>query len=457
VLIKLGLGNYNTYYGELFLNSTRSKTGQYGVHLNHISGQPNLKGVSPAGFGKSGVEAYGKYFMENSAFTGYGGYDQQTLHYYGLNTSDTIVKASEIKQQFNHFTLGAGWKSNWLDNTHLNYNVNLQFQNLADLFAVTENDFLIGAEVGKMVSEKYFSVGLSYDYFKKTQADFEPLNIYSDLTRNIMNVNPAMTINKEKIKLRLGFDFALEKNGGSDGHFYPDVQIEVPIAEHVVSIYANVTGRLQKNNYRTLTSENEFTSSAVKPYRNTSENISLDGGIKGAFSNHVSFTASGRYKMVDDMVFFYNDSLQPNKFNIVYDNGSLLNLHGELAFHHNEKLSLEGHVDWYDYQMDTVLKPWHKPDMEIGVTGKYILFDNIVLNATVLSRGNQYARVVEDSITTVKKVSGYVDLNAGVEFRYIKNLTFFANFNNILMSKYERWYAYPSEKFNFLAGMTYSF
>jgi hypothetical protein len=95
--------------------------------------------------------------------------------------------------------------------------------------------------------------------------------------------------------------------------------------------------------------------------------------------------------------------------------------------------------------------------MEIGVTGKYNLIENIFLTAAVLSHGTQYARIIEDSVFTVKKISGYVDLNAGLEYRYMKNLSFFANFNNILMSKYERWYAYPVEKFNFLAGLTYSF
>jgi hypothetical protein len=457
LLIKLGIGNYSTYYGELFLNSLRSKNMQYGLHLNHISGNPTLKGVSPAGFGKSGAEVYGKYFLENAILSGTIGYDQQTLHYYGLNSGDTIVKAKDIKQQLNHFNIGAGLKNSRLTNANVNYDVNLQFQNLTDLFAVSENDFLLSAEVGKKIGDNYYSLFGSYDYFKKSDADFELLDINSNLSRNILNLNPAMTLNKDKIHLKIGFDFALEKNVGTDGHFYPDVEIAVPIAEHVVSIYANVTGGLQKNTFMTLTAENEFTTSAVKPYRNTSEKVSVDGGVKGAFSNHISFTAAGRYKMVDDMVFFYNDTLHPNKINIVYDNGSVLNLHGELAYHHNEKLNLKGYIDWFDYKMDTTQKPWHKPDMEAGLTGRYNLFENIFLNATLLTRGTQYARVIEDSVFTVKKISGYVDLNAGVEYVYMKNLSFFANFNNILMSKYERWYAYPSEKFNFLVGLTYSF
>ena len=459
LLVKLGIGNYSTYYGELFLNSLRSKEYQYGLHLNHISGNPSLNNLN-AGYSKSGAEAYGKYFLENSTLSGSLGFDQQTLHYYGLNAADsvdTLVQAKDIKQRFNHFKANVGWKNNKLTSSDLNYDVNLRFDNLSDLYAVTENDFMLSAEVGKTYNGKYFSLLASADYFKKTDANFEVLDIYSNMSRNIINLNPAMELNKEKIHLKLGFDFALEKNLGTDGHFYPDVEIAVPIAEHVVSIYANVTGGLKKNNFRTLTMENEFVSSAVKPYLNTSENIVLDGGIKGSFSSHVSFTAAGRYKVFDSMPFFYNDTVYPNKFNIVNDNGSVLNMHGELTYHHNDKLFLTGYMDWYSYKMDTLAKPWYKPDMEGGVSGKYTLMDNIFIRATLFMRGNEYGRAMSDSISTVKKLSGYADMNAGVEYVYMKNLSFFANFNNILMTQYRRWYGYPVEKFNFLAGLTYSF
>jgi hypothetical protein len=33
----------------------------------------------------------------------------------------------------------------------------------------------------------------------------------------------------------------------------------------------------------------------------------------------------------------------------------------------------------------------------------------------------------------------------------------FLNFNNIAGQRYERWYAYPTQKFNLLGGLTYTF
>src|SRR5688500_15523677 len=42
-LAKVGLGNYGTTYGELFVNSTRSKTSLLGLHYKHFSAAPDLK------------------------------------------------------------------------------------------------------------------------------------------------------------------------------------------------------------------------------------------------------------------------------------------------------------------------------------------------------------------------------------------------------------------------------
>jgi hypothetical protein len=74
--------------------------------------------------------------MDNSVVGATIGYDQQTLHYYGLNSGDTIVGASEIKQQLSHFAIGAGWKNNKMTSIAFNYDVNLRFERLTDLFVV---------------------------------------------------------------------------------------------------------------------------------------------------------------------------------------------------------------------------------------------------------------------------------------------------------------------------------
>ena len=68
-------------------------------------------------------------------------------------------------------------------------------------------------------------------------------------------------------------------------------------------------------------------------------------------------------------------------------------------------------------------------------------------------------------LTQVKEGSNYVmkpihlksvgDINLGAEYRYSKMLSFFVNFNNIANMRYYRWEKYPSQRFNFMVGLTF--
>ena len=50
-----------------------------------------------------------------------------------------------------------------------------------------------------------------------------------------------------------------------------------------------------------------------------------------------------------------------------------------------------------------------------------------------------------------------VDLSAGLEFRIVKNVKIWTQFNNIFNKEYQRWNQYPVYGFNFLGGVVFSF
>jgi outer membrane cobalamin receptor len=55
------------------------------------------------------------------------------------------------------------------------------------------------------------------------------------------------------------------------------------------------------------------------------------------------------------------------------------------------------------------------------------------------------------------KLSGTVDLNAGLEFRVTKSLNLWLQTNNIFNNEYQRWNQYNVYGFNFVGGIVYSF
>ncbi len=458
-LVRLGIGNYTTYSGELYVNSLRSKKGALGLTARHLSGSPSLKDVGSAAYSDNFAQVSGKYFLENALFFGDMNYNRDVVHYYGYNTSDTIIDKKNLKQLFSNFAVNAGIRSNYLSKGNLDYEATFGFSTLSDHFDVTENDFLVSAIGGKDLDNMYVRLGASFNYFKKSQANNETLSLLSDMNRNIIRVAPAVILSKEKAKFELGGKMVIEKNEVSSVHFYPDIKVELPIAENVLAVFARVEGDVIKNSYRTVTLENPFLNSAVVPL-NSNEAIMLTGGLNGNFSSAVSFAAWVKYGTVKDMALFVNDSISPyHKFNLVYDDVNVLDLHAELTYKADEKFKVSFHFDQYSYTPDLELKAWERPQNEFSLIAGYNLRDKIELTASVLGRGKVYSRekaeVGNGYVAT--KIKSYIDANLGIEYHYSKILSVYLNLNNLGFSKYQLWYGYPSEGFNMLGGISYSF
>jgi outer membrane receptor protein involved in Fe transport len=73
----------------------------------------------------------------------------------------------------------------------------------------------------------------------------------------------------------------------------------------------------------------------------------------------------------------------------------------------------------------------------------------------VFAFSSRYAKVYEPA--GEKKLKGFVDANLGIDYRYSKIFSLFLNFNNIGAVRYYYWDNYPSQRFNLLGGLTYSF
>jgi hypothetical protein len=460
-LVKLGIGNYATYQGELFVNSLRSKTGSLGLHLKHFSGSPNLNNVGDGAFSQNLGSLYGKYFLDHSTFSGDVNYNRDVLHYYGYDNTDGLIhlvnNSDNTKQRYNNFSMNFGLQSNYVTKNNLDYDFRFHFNTISDLYDVTENDFAISGFAGKMVDAHYFSLLASFDYFNKSMANFEKLSINSDLNRNIINLQPQVTIDQEDFHLLFGLGFGIEKNLSTIAHLFPKAEISIPIAEHVLTAYAGVDGNIVKNNFKTITDENPFIISSITPL-NTINKLIISGGLKGNFSNTITFNAAVNYSQVKDLQLFYNDTIfSHNKFNVLYDDADVFNVHAEVSYMQSEKLNISLHVDQYKYSPDVELKAWHKPNSIVSIVAKYNLNDKVLADVSLFAHGPYYARTMDSTLVIAQKINGYVDANLGLEYRYSKILSFYIHLNNLGFSRYYEWNQYPSERFNVLGGLTYAF
>ena len=454
--IRLGIGNYSIYDGELYLNALRSKTGSLGLALGHHSGSPGLKGVGPASYSKNHGGLYGKYMLDNKTLTGEFNFDRNAVHYYGYNSEDSILDKSQIAQRFNIFGLNLNLASNNLTKDNIDYSAGIDWKAISDKYDVSESDFLVHGFVGKELTSFYFKTDIAFNYFRKSRANYEILSSNTDLGRHLINITPMIHLKNEKAKLSLGVDLALEKNLQSEIHFFPKVDFLLPIAENILYLFANVSGGVVKNNFRTMALENPFINSTVQPL-NTINKLELKGGLNGSFSSKVSFLASVKYSTFDKLQLYYNDSVSTNKFNVAYVDGKVFNIHGELTYRSSDKFVISAHLDQYAYSMDFSQKAWHHPNTEVKLDVKYNLRDKLYVDVALFSHGSYYIRVQKSNGFSEEKVKGFIDGNLGLEYRYSKILSVFANLNNLGFARYYYWNQYPSERFNMLVGISYSF
>ena len=81
----------------------------------------------------------------------------------------------------------------------------------------------------------------------------------------------------------------------------------------------------------------------------------------------------------------------------------------------------------------------------------------------IFTIGNQIAQLNEldvitgSTLVSQKTLKGITDINVGAEYRYNKKLSAFVRFNNIAGMRYYRWNNYPTQKFNLMGGLTFSF
>jgi len=146
-----------------------------------------------------------------------------------------------------------------------------------------------------------------------------------------------------------------------------------------------------------------------------------------------------------------------NTFDVIYDDASLFQFNGELGFRSKSDFGLLLKAGFYAYSMDKEEKAWHKPQFTAGIETYYIVKDKLTLNLDLTSWSGAKARTFSGQNVVVENLDAWLDLGLGAEYRITDRFSAFLKLNNLLNQGYQKWYNYPTQKFNFLAGVGFSF
>lgn len=467
-LIKIGAGNYNTPYAEIFYNNGRSKKYSLGTRLKHFSSKANLEGYGFGGNSENEMELIGKKFMRKHTLSGAMFYDRDVIHYYGYDTASiTITDSRYIKQRYAYTGSHVALQSHYADTSMLNYSLKLKYYHLSDLYKTAENNVYVSGDFSGHYEKQLIHLPFTIDYYNNRSAA-------DTASSAIASLSPYISSKGDKWNLKLGIGMTIEGNRNDKSRFIfiPSIDFNYNVIENIIVPYAGITGGLKRNSLKILTDENPFL--IPDPLlKNTHEQWKIYGGLRGSVSKTVSYNTSTSYSKVGDMYFFVNKNYDIAKhgFDLMYNDALVWNIHGELQFQHIEKIKLlaKGDYNYYDlaavahHNTDTTRTdiPWHRPSVQLSFCTNYNLKNKIIIISDIFFVGKRFAgeRTFGNGLVLYrnKELKPIFDANFGIEYRYSKKLSAFLHLNNLGFKRYYLWNNYPSYKFNFLAGVTAAF
>jgi hypothetical protein len=489
--LKGGIGNAYTPYAEIFVNTSPTKTTDFGLHLFHYSAWPSVKLNNElrvkTPYSQNTASIFMKNYFKRAVLEWNINYDRNRFDYYGFPGTDSLLyrdteKLSSTlnkKQVFNNaytnFRLRSlSPRSKFVHNTLLGYNYfwNTTGQN-------SHHGYYDGSYSLEM---KKFNLLLD------SKVDY----IYQDSTANCYSgelsshqfiyegLSPAAEFNWSNIYLKAGFNLAgiFDDDSSATLHISPNINFEYYPIKNVLTLFAGSNGKLSSNHYQMMAEINPY----INPYqelRPSQEYISFFGGFKGKISRKIAYLIDVNYSINGNNPFYYlkmvnyaNGSKDVvNVFGVKYSNLNTLRFGGNIRYSsENINIALAG--NYYNHSADDIQVITHLPSFDVTLSTSVQITEKIkaTLDASVIGprKGEveictyKYKKeelLIDNPVYTTEyhDLKTIIDVNLGGEYQFSNKLNFFLNVSNLLNQNYEMWHGYNSQGIHFLVGARYIF
>lgn len=466
--VNLGLGNYITPFAELSITNERSKKGALGFYARHFSTNGKVKLLNEekvfAGYMDNDAALFGRKFFRNSYLEGTVDYSQKLRYAYGYDTLFTGYEADKKDIRLGYNNLGADitFASLTLDSAKFSYDFNAAY----DLFFISSEYYQHNAglkgTMATMFKGFYAGSDLKLDFFI-------PSALINGNLKYITALSPFVKKSTSQWNFKAGFELLLDRNMGEKPafHLYPDVRFGFSVVPEYINFFAALNGKLEVNQPKYVIDINPYLINDGPLYTlsNTDHSLIVSAGLKGNNGIGGNYLISASYSMIDSMLFFsnYTSTLKTewgNHFIPLYDDGELLNLHGEMTGSITDKITYRGSGNFYKYTLTSYDHAWNKPawDSQVGI--KYNLRNKIIAGLDITAAGKRNlitTRIAapDNEILTFEEPVHF-NFNISAEYRYTKILSFWLRLNNIAVKPYNEWAYYPGQRFIGMLGFTYS-
>ncbi|NDU98649.1 TonB-dependent receptor [Spirosoma terrae] len=452
--VKLGAGNYSTFFGEGFVGINNLSNLSLEGSLRHLSSAIGPVDGKNSAQSDTRLNVTGKYLADAFKLQADLGYDRNAFNFYGYSreyATSPSFNPDLLKQRLNTVNFRLGIENANSDNT-IDYSLKTGITSLRDRFNASETDWGTNLNASLGITDNVFAL-VAADAYVTQRSDGSIVD-----NRNLFRVKPTFKYTSSLFTITAGINAVNQtdkRQNINNTRAFPVLDIDVvPVAN--IHFFAGVDGDINRNTLRSLLSENKWLAPQVLLV-NTVKSLDIYGGSKGSLGGGFSYEGKVSYASYRDFSTFNNTYPDTTKFFVLYDGGisRILTISGQLGYSVKDKFRSTLKGDFFRYGLDRLEEAWGRPQFAGTWSNSYILNKKLFITADLyFYEGIKNKNFTSNVVYTLKPI---YDANIKIDYFLGKQVSAFVSLNNIFSQNYQRYLYYQSQGLNFLGGISYSF
>lgn len=443
--IKVGFGNVHQPFVKAGFSFGDGERTFYNIFADHFTSKGKLSNQKHS-YSRVGANATYKT-AKDLEWNGGIGFTNNDYFLYGAPDTLPLTK-EDLKQKFQSIDANIALRNITPTEFGLTYEPSLRISVFADKHARkgSEANSVLNVPVTKTLGKTTdFRLALNADLTNYRRENLESIN------NNIFQIQPGLQFKTPNFYLHAGLTPSWD-NG--DFKMLPNLMADITTSDQRFTLQVGWIGYYNKGSYQRFASINPW---LAQPDSLMNDRVNeIYAGIKGSAGNHFSYSAKVGLQKHHDIGLFVNNTIDQKDFVLRFEPElTIVNSHAEAQYTVGEQFTAKAAIDIRSFtKQKKEIAAWGLLPLEFSASMRWQVMKDLYVNSELWAFDG--ARYMGLSGETYKGETGF-DLNAGVEFRVLKNLNLWVQFNNILNNNYERWHRYEVFGFNVLGGIVYSF
>jgi hypothetical protein len=442
--VKLGYGSLRTPYLEADLSMGDGKTAGINLYANHISSQGKIQFQD---FSNTSVDATAFYQTSNNLeWSGRIGGKQERYNKYGFEPKELSFPEDSIAVKFQTWRGRIGVRNINRTDLGLSFAPDVRIDVFNDALGNSESNTNL-----RLPLQKTLGTDFAVDVTAEANLSTYKPDAKESIGNNYFSVAPSVIYRTANISIHAGIKPSWDNK---EFKLFPNVMAEFGTSDNRFSIQAGWIGYLRNAGYQYMAGYNPYIWAPETVYNTRIEE--RYAGFKGSAGDHLTYSAKAGFHKWNNQPLFVNDTASGKSFVVVRESQlKVLHIGGEVGYTVGDKFSLTSGLTFNQFNsLKDNDKAWGLIPLEWRTSLRLQVLRDLYVKSDLYAFDGPRFLEKDGSGGNLK---GALDLNAGLEFKIVKNISLWAQFNNIFNMQYQRWHQYPVYPFSFIGGVVFSF